>query len=261
MNFIEALSEAMKANREATMICPSCQRPFDKNSTDRPGPECGCEQASLPMTARIDPVEVAGRVGTPGTVLILRTCDSKLQSYGGFQWPESGVVVASDWTPSAQCGNGLHGLLWGEGDGGLLRWTPEARWLVIEVPEGSTIDLAGKVKFPRGVVVFCGERIDAIAYMKAHGAVGRCIVGDTVAAGDRGTATADYHGTATAGDLGTATAGEGGVIVVAWWDAKREVYRRAVAEVGENLDANGVLIQPDTKYWVNETGQFVRVDP
>ena len=66
MNFIEALSEAMKANREATMICPSCQRPYDKNATDRPGPECGCEQASLPMTARIDPVEVAGRVGTPG---------------------------------------------------------------------------------------------------------------------------------------------------------------------------------------------------
>ena len=33
-------------------------------------------------------------------------------------------------------------------------------------------------------------------------------------------------------------------------------------EVARRVGTPGtVLIQPDTKYWVNETGQFVRVDP
>ena len=45
--------------------------------------------------------------------LILRTCNSDLTSYNGFQWPESGFVEAPDWDKTPQCGNGLHGLLQG----------------------------------------------------------------------------------------------------------------------------------------------------
>ena len=55
-----------------------------------------------------------------GKVLVLRTCDSKRQSRGGFQWPKSGLVNAPDWKPTKECGSGLHGLLWGLGDGTLL---------------------------------------------------------------------------------------------------------------------------------------------
>ena len=53
----------------------------------------------------------------PATVLILRTCNKDMTTYGGFKWPTSGEVVAPDWKPNAECGNGLHGLLWGEGNG------------------------------------------------------------------------------------------------------------------------------------------------
>ena len=48
-------------------------------------------------------------------VLILRTCNADMTSYGEFVWPELGYVEAPDWEPTETCGNGLHGFLWGEG--------------------------------------------------------------------------------------------------------------------------------------------------
>ena len=143
------------------------------------------------------------------TVYVLRTCASDMTSHGGFKWPESGPVEAPDWDPKPECGNGLHGLLWGEGHGALLDWSPSARWLVIKVPGSDIVDLDGKVKFPRGEVVFCGDRkgaTDEIIRLGARGAV----VGAMVIAGDYGTATAGYRGTATVGEGGTAMAGNDG---------------------------------------------------
>ena len=58
-------------------------------------------------------------VSTAATVLVLRTCAADMTSYGGFKWPKSGPVKCDDWKPRAECGNGLHGLLWGVGDGSL----------------------------------------------------------------------------------------------------------------------------------------------
>src|ERR1041384_1805202 len=117
------------------------------------------------------------------TVLVLRTCAADLTAYGGFQWPESGPVEAPDWSPTAECGHGLHGLLWGEGDGRLLNWAPDARWLVVEVDAADVVELNGKVKFPRGVVIHCGNRESATAYIASHGGEGRAIVGSTQTAG------------------------------------------------------------------------------
>ena len=45
-------------------------------------------------------------------VLVLRTCNSELKSYGGFQWKEKGIVEAPDFKATKECGNGLHGFLW-----------------------------------------------------------------------------------------------------------------------------------------------------
>jgi hypothetical protein len=149
-------------------------------------------------------------VPPPATVLVLRTCDKDMQAHGGFVWPKKGLVAAPDWKPRAECGNGLHGFLWGEGDGSLASWDESAKWLVVEVEEASIVQLSGKVKFPRGVVVHCGDRLSATTYIAEHGASGRAIVGGTATAGARGTATAGYAGTATAGDSGTATAGYAG---------------------------------------------------
>jgi hypothetical protein len=138
---------------------------------------------------------------------ILRTCNADLTSYGGFQWAASGIVSAPDWKATKDCGNGLHGFLNGEGDGGLASFEPDAKWLVAEIEEW--IDLRGKVKFPRANVVHCGDRLSACQFLVDAGISG-AIVGGTATAGDSGTATAGDRGTATAGDSGTATAGYSG---------------------------------------------------
>ena len=212
----------------------------------------------------------------PSLVYVLRTCDKNMKAYGGFVWPKSGPVSAPDWKPTVECGNGLHGLLWGEGDVSHLSTNADAVWMVVSVVADTVIDISGKVKFPSGDVVFSGDRASAIAEIVARGADPTKVVYNTVAAGDRGTATAGYGGTATAGDggtaragdggtatagdrgtatagyggtatagdRGTATAGDGGTISIRWWDANRERYRRAVAEVGENG------IEKDKPYFV-----------
>ncbi|WP_422932086.1 hypothetical protein [Singulisphaera sp. PoT] len=130
-----------------------------------------------------------------------------MTSHGGFKWPESGLCEAPDWEPTEECGHGLHGFLWGEGDGDLAIWDRDAKWLVVEVEAETVINLDGKVKFPRGNVVFCGDRLGATTYLAENGGQGKAIVGGTATAGYRGTATAGYRGTATAGSYGTATAG------------------------------------------------------
>jgi len=162
-------------------------------------------------------------VSDNSTVLILRTCNKNLQGYGGFQWPASGPVSCLDWNPKPVCGGGLHGLLNGVGDGGLLNWSDDAVWLVVEVIASEVVSINDqKVKFPRGTVVFCGNRKDATDYIwernhlpsgEGPAVVGASrIVGDkqTVIVGYCGTASAGYRGTASAGGRGTASVGNGG---------------------------------------------------
>jgi hypothetical protein len=144
------------------------------------------------------------------TVLILRTCNADMTSYNNFKWPESGRVEAPDWRDDGDCGRGLHGWLNGEGDGSLGKWDVDAKWLVVRVLKSDVRDLVGKVKFPKGDVVFCGDRKGATEFLVANGCDGMAIIGGTATAGDEGTATAGFKGTATAGFKGTATAGDEG---------------------------------------------------
>ena len=51
------------------------------------------------------------------TALVLRTCNPDMTSHNGFVWPTNGPVSCPDWRDDYSCGHGLHGLLWGEGDG------------------------------------------------------------------------------------------------------------------------------------------------
>ena len=163
--------------------------------------------------------------------LILRTVDKDRKSYGGFVWPELGYVEATDWQPTESCGNGLHGFLWGEGDGSLADWSESAKWIVAEII-GEHIDLGGKVKFRAATVLFCGERIAATDFLAKSGAAEKAIIG----------------GTATAGYGGTATAGDGGTVVIKFWDVKR--YRLAIGYVGEDIKAN-------TKYRADAKGRLI----
>lgn len=192
------------------------------------------------------------RADADGYCYVLRTCRADMTSYGGFVWPESGPVSCPDWQPTAECGNGLHGLLWGEGEGPLLDWNVDAKWLVVRVMVSSIIGLGGKVKFPAGDVVFCGDRLGATSDIIARGANPERCVGGTATAGYHGTATAGDRGTATAGEYGTATAGDGGTLIVKWFDLQAGRFRTAVAYIGEDG------IKPNVAYRVQD-GKFVEV--
>ena len=84
-----------------------------------------------------------------------------MRGHCGFKWPMAGAVAANDWSASPKNHRGLFGLLWGEGDYGECCLSPDAIWLVVEVDAAEVVDMGGKVKFPRGVVVYCGNREDA----------------------------------------------------------------------------------------------------
>ena len=213
--------------------------------------------------------------------LVLRTCNSDMTSRNGFVWPKEGPVECPDWIASSDCGNGLHGALWGEGDGLLFNWNDDAVWQVVQIDE--YVDLKGKVKFPRGIVIHSGDRLSATQFITNNGAKG-AVIGGTATAGDRGTATAgDYgtaaaghrgtataggggtataghRGTATAGDYGTAaaghrgtaTAGGGGTLQIKYWDGSR--FRIKIAYVGEDG------IKANVAYRLDKKAQFVEVE-
>jgi hypothetical protein len=96
---------------------------------------------SLPVSAK------------PETVLVLRTCAADGSSSHGFKWPESGPVEAPDWKPTEECGNGLHGWLWGHGNWSLKTQGEKIKWLVLEVESSTIVDLKDKIKFPRANVL------------------------------------------------------------------------------------------------------------
>ena len=163
-----------------------------------------------------------------GHALVLRTCAPNLTSYNGFQWPEFGAVEAPDWNPRVECGHGLHGLLWGIGDGSLLNWDADARWLVVDVLAADVVEIGAKVKFPRCEVVFCGARDAAVAMLIAHGADPTRVI------------------------AGTATAGARGSIVIRSWDEKNQRRRFHIGYIGEDG------LEPNVPYRLDEGGKFVR---
>jgi hypothetical protein len=118
-------------------------------------------------------------------------------------------VKCADWSKEAVCGKGLHGLLWGEGDGSLLG-KPNYPHLVVEIDESDKVDLQGKVKFPSCIVVHCGDAKSATDFIREHGGRWRSIVRGTSTSGVMGTSTSGVRGTSTSGDGGTSTSGDGG---------------------------------------------------
>ena len=146
-------------------------------------------------------------------VLILRSTGPDRKSHGGFQWPESGYVEAPDWDPdpSVSCGNGLHGLLWGQGAIGLTSPGATDRvWQVVEVDPADIADVNApdKVRFRCGTVLLStADRVKAASLVAASAPAGIVVPFGSATAGYYGSATAGAHGSATAGYRGTATAG------------------------------------------------------
>ena len=205
--------------------------------------------------------------------LVLRCCRSDFTRRNGFVWPSEvgAVVVAPDWEPTEECGNGLHGWLYGHGDIACVTYWEEAdsKWLVLEVDD--VIELNGKCKFERAVVRFAGGKSDAAAFLlenEPQAESGKVIglalsVGDkesvligalgTATVGDGGTATVGRGGTATVGDGGTATGGENAELRIRWYDYDAGRYRTEIAYVGENG------IKPNVAYRLNDEHRFVEV--
>jgi hypothetical protein len=204
----------------------------------------------------------------PATALVLRTCGPDGESHSGFRWPLTvgAEVVAPDWEPTQKCGNGLHGALHGQGDGGLFDWSADAVWMVVEVESAWIVDLIGKVKFPACVVRYVGDRKGATDYIMTHDPLARCVIGATVTGGDRATVTGGDRATVTGGDYATVTGGyratvtggndatvTGGgyaILQLKWYDGDR--YRITTDYVGEN----GVL--PYVAYRCDTKGKLVR---
>jgi len=164
-----------------------------------------------------------------GYTLMLRTCtgedDGRLTAHGGFFWPALGPVECPDWKPVAECGNGLHGFLRGCGNHNLANWTDRAVWLVVEVKTSEIVSLEGKIKVPRGRVIYSGERLQALETMARLGHLDNGHMGGTATAGDRGT------------------------LQIKWWDRNRYCISTAY------VDEDGITA--GTKYQLDGVGKFI----
>ena len=156
-------------------------------------------------------------VDTGSVTYMLRTCDAQMRAHGGFVWPREGACECPDWKPRSGCGNGLHGLLMGEGDPGLTSSAEDAVWMVCAVWAADVVQIGtNKCKAPRAWVLFCGNRTDAVAELQKLGATKPIYgtstsgYGGTSTSGDGGTSTSGNRGTSTSGDGGTSTSGDGG---------------------------------------------------
>lgn len=197
-----------------------------------------------------------------------------------FVYPKKGYIEAPDWEASAGCGHGLHGFLWGEGDGSLSNYSDQSVWLLIRVnPADGLVDRGDKCKFRRGYVLAVSDYRTIAERLKKYLPTDRQykVIGSTATAGYRGTATAGDYGTATAGgggtatagaigaatagDYGTATAGIGGTatagnestIIIIYWDEERKKYRRKVGQIGEDG------LKPNVRYMLDSTHNFIEV--
>jgi hypothetical protein len=124
-------------------------------------------------------------------VYVLRACREDMSAlyFPRFKWPREGTVKPEKWKSDDQCGNGLHGFLWGKG-------SPEYMWecliddqllyedtlgnktnyeglidtrvfLVVKVlaQDVIEIDRGTKVKFKEGDVVYAGSFDGAVTYI------------------------------------------------------------------------------------------------
>lgn len=135
---------------------------------------------------------------------VLRTCCSDGRSYNNFKWPKRGPVKCPDWDPAPECGNGLHGALLGNGDGTLFNWSKNALWQIVKVKKSEIVDLGGKVKFPRGYVLFTGNQKEATNILIENGY--QSIIGCDIKVGDLRNALAGFLGRAEVGNEGIAVA-------------------------------------------------------
>ena len=198
------------------------------------------------------------------TALVLRCCAEDMSSQNGFVWPGvGGIATAPDWKDNTECGNGLHGWLYGQGDHSTSDyWNNEkAKWLVVRVAESGIRMLGGKCKFESGEVVFVGMKSEAAAYIISNepkaqnvaviGAVLECVEKGVLQGGALSVLTGGYYATMTGGYSATMTGGDYAVLNFTYWDGK--LTRVVTAYVGEDG------IQPNVAYQLDANHKVIEV--
>src|ERR1035437_9023234 len=108
----------------------------------------------------------------PNHVLVLRTSNKDREAYNNFQYPELGFVEAPDWNNNDECGGGLHGLVWGEGNKSHFSRDSDCVYQILEVDlavlRTGNGDLTDKCKFQKGEVLFTGPIQDALPLLYCH---------------------------------------------------------------------------------------------
>ena len=189
-----------------------------------------------------------------GQILVLRKVASDMTSYkGSFTWPQSGPVEAPDWQPHDICGNGLHGLPWGEGGDYLIG----VLWVCCLVNTSTdnyihgSGDMVDKCKFRRAEDVSVGTQEEVILNVQKYAPINTRInyaiqvdtkTDVTQTAGYRSTQTADNGSTQTAGNDSTQTAGNNStqtaginsVQIIHYYEDGWQVKCRLVTEVEAN---------------------------
>ena len=215
---------------------------------------------------------------------VLRTVKADGTSYNGFAWnlDPGAINEAPDWDTKPECGGGLHGLLDGYGNYGLLSDALDAKWLIVEVERAWCVDIDQKVKFPACTIAHVGGMASAMTRISqyqiklllkaaARGEITDFAKGDGKSAASSGnsskaassgnSSTAASSGDCSkaassgyktiamvAGFNGMAKAGPDGCIALAFYDGERP--RIVIGYVGEGIDA-------DTYYRV-EKGLLVK---
>ena len=87
--------------------------------------------------------------------LILRKCQENGRSQNNFYYGKTDdIVTCPDWNPEPKCGNGLHGLLEGNGNWLLLEGSD---WFVIEAKTEDIVEIdKDKCKSRTGKILFRG---------------------------------------------------------------------------------------------------------
>jgi hypothetical protein len=142
-----------------------------------------------------------------GYVLCLKSLPSDLEATNRFRWPEKGHVVAPDWDPKKECGNGLHAFLWGCGDSSVAYIKGDAKWLVLKVRAKDIVRLDGKVKFQEAEILFCGERDTAVSIVMHNAPAGTAVMFANITVGDGETAIGGDYAFLKGGDFSTVTGG------------------------------------------------------
>lgn len=180
--------------------------------------------------------------------LVLRTCKKDLTSRNGFQWADvGGVTTAPDWVANNECGNGLHGWLYGGGDHSCSNYLgAESVWMVLEVRLSEIVMFGGKCKFPQAKTVFAGDRKSAADYLIAHEprSANVEIIGRIAEVGDQQCLIGGALSVLTGGDRSTLTGGYGSELRIRHYDEQR--MRTVIAYVGENgIKANTAYVLKD----------------